>query len=94
MPVTRLAWGVRYFFRQEVNAIATEQIDTVIGRLARDKAFRMKYCQDPDRALEAHLSPEEIRAIKTGDGHRLDLLGAGESWDAFTREMCGQNPAD
>jgi hypothetical protein len=94
MATVQLACGVGYFVRQEVNAIATERIDTVIGRLARDKAFRMKYCQDPDRALESHLSPEEIRAIKTGDGHRLSLLGAGESWEAFTREMCGQNPAD
>lgn len=77
-----------------MSAIATDQIDTVIARLTRDTAFRIKYCQDPDRALESYLSPEEIRAIKTGDGHSLMRMGAGESWEAFTQGLCPQAPAD
>jgi hypothetical protein len=79
---------------QEVIAIATEQIETVIARLAQDKAFLMKYCQDPDKALEGYLSPAEILAIKTGDGHSLIQMGAGDSWEAFTRAVCGQHAGD
>ena len=76
--------------------IAIEQIETVIQRLSADKAFRVKYCQDPDAALEAYLSPEEIRAIKTGDGHRLTELGCGEKWEELTATLCGpeRGPAD
>jgi hypothetical protein len=76
-----------------VNAIAVEQIEAVIGRLAHDKAFRVKYCQDPDSTLEAYLTPEEIRAIKTGDGHRLTLMGC-EKWDELHAALCGSLPAD
>ena len=82
------------FCRQEVIAIATQHFETVIGRLTRDKAFRMKYCQDPDGTLSAYLSPEEIRALKTGDGHRLGLLGAGDSWHELTAALCGPDPGD
>lgn len=74
--------------------MAAQEIDSVIARLARDRAFRQKYCQDPDRALEAYLSPEEIRAIKTGDGLSLQRMGAGKGWDEFTQELCTQSPAD
>lgn len=72
-------------------AIATEQIETVIRRLATDKAFRMKYSQDPDGCLGAYLSPEEIQAIKTGDSHRLQQMGCG-SWDELITTLCGPNP--
>lgn len=72
--------------------IATEQIETVIGRLTRDKAFRIKYCQDPDGTLGSYLNPEEIRAIKTGDGHRLELMGCGDHWEELTAALCGPHP--
>lgn len=77
-----------------MNAIATEQVETVIGRLTRDRAFRVKYCQDPDGTLDAYLTPEEIRAIKTGDGHRLEVLGCGDKWAEFTAALCGGHPSD
>ncbi len=79
---------------RKVIGMATEQIDVVVGRLVRDKAFRMKYSQDPDRALESYLSPEEIRAIKTGDGHHLQLLGSGDRWTELTQALCGPHPTD
>jgi len=75
-----------------VIAIATEQIDAVIARLVNDKAFQMEYCRNPDAALEAYLTPDEIRAIKTGDGHRLAQLGCGESWPKLTAALCGPDP--
>ena len=75
-------------------AIATEQIETVIGRLTRDKAFRVKYCQDPDGTLEAYLTPEEIRAIKTGDGHSLAMMGCEQQIEHLTAAFCGPHPAD
>jgi hypothetical protein len=68
---------------QEVTAIAIEQIETVIGRLSNDKAFRVKYCQDPDRTLETFLTPEEIRAI-----------GCGQHWENLTAALCGPHPID
>lgn len=74
--------------------MATEQVETVITRLTQDKAFRIKYCQDPDGTLESYLSPEAIQAIKTGDGHRLTGMGAGDSWEAFTLNLCMQSPSD
>src|SRR5579884_2432217 len=50
------------------HCMATPQIEAVIERLAGDKAFRVKYCHNPDETLEAyHLTPDEIRYIKTGD---------------------------
>ena len=67
-------------------------MDLVIQRLSRDKAFRVKYCEDPDGTLEAYLSPEEIRAIKTGDGHMLTQLGCGERWEELTATLCGPHP--
>lgn len=75
-------------------AIAIEQIETVIGRLTHDKAFRVKYCQDPDTALESYLTPEEIRAIKTGDGHTLHRMGCGDKWEELTSALCGPHPGD
>jgi hypothetical protein len=77
-----------------VIAIATEQLETVVGRLTRDKAFRIKYCQDPDGTLESYLTPEEIRAIKTGDGHALHLLGCGDRWEELNAALCGPQPPD
>src|SRR5947209_2210364 len=83
-------WGLNHI--REVMVIAIEQIETVIGRLTHDKAFRVKYCQDPDATLEAYLTPEEIRAIKTGDGHRLGQLGGDLKWADLTAALCGPNP--
>jgi len=75
-------------------AIATAQIDAVIQRLSADPEFRVRYCQDPDKALESYLSPEEIRAIKTGDGHRLGQLGSDGKWADITTALCGPHPGD
>ena len=79
-------------WREEVIAIATQHIDTVIARLSNDRAFRMRFCQDPDAALESYLTPEEIRAIKTGDGYMLYRLGAGDRWEQLTEVLCGHDP--
>jgi hypothetical protein len=76
----------------EVITIAIESFDTVIQRLSRDRAFRVKYCENPDATLEGYLSPEEIRAIKCGDGHRLAQLGAGEKWEDLLKVLCGPHP--
>jgi hypothetical protein len=75
-----------------VSTIATEQFETVVSRLVNDQAFRMEYCRNPDAALEAYLTPEEIRAIKTGDGHRLSELGCGDQWSQLTAALCGPDP--
>jgi hypothetical protein len=69
--------------------MALQQIETVIQRLRTDTEFRAQYCQDPDGTLRAYLTPEEIRAIKTGDGHRLTELGCGEKWEELTATLCG-----
>jgi hypothetical protein len=77
---------------REVSAIATPQIEAVIDRLAVDKAFRVKYCQDPDEALGAyHLSSEEIKAIKTGDDRLLELID-GNKWEELIKALCGPHP--
>lgn len=73
-------------------AIAVEQLDAVIYRLSSDRAFWVKYCQDPDGTLESYLTPDEIRAIKSGDGHQLEQLGAGEKWERLTQALCGPHP--
>lgn len=73
-------------------AIATEQIETVVARLVNDKTFQMEYRRNPDAALEAYLTPDEIRAIKTGDGHLLSELGGGEQWPQLTAALCGPDP--
>jgi len=75
-----------------VIAIATLPLDTVIDKLSHDRAFRLKYCQSPDRALENFLSPDEIRAIKTGDGHAFDCAGQGEAFRRLTETLCGPDP--
>lgn len=72
--------------------MASEQIGTVIQRLSRDKAFKVKYCQNPDTALESYLTREEIQAIKTGDGHRLEVMGYGDHWEDLTETLCGPDP--
>jgi hypothetical protein len=73
--------------------MAIDEIESVIGRLTHDKAFRVKYCQDPDRALESYLSVEEIRTIKTGDGHNLARMGC-DRWDQLLASLCADVPAD
>jgi hypothetical protein len=65
----------------------------VIDRLSRDRAFRVKYCQDPDGTLAAYLTPEEIHAIKTGDGHGVSLVN-GTSWSDLTAALCSGQPCD
>jgi hypothetical protein len=77
-----------------VSAIAIQQLETVIARLTRDKAFRVKYCQDPDATLKAYLSPEEIQAVKTGDGHWLARMGCSEHMENLTAAFAGPHPAD
>jgi hypothetical protein len=75
-----------------VGAIATPQIEAVIDRLAVDRAFRMKYCQDPDGTLSAyHLTPEEVLAIKTGDDGLTQLV-TEEKWEELIRALCGPVP--
>jgi hypothetical protein len=77
-----------------VIAIATPQIEAVIERLSTDRAFRVKYCQDPDRTLRAsHLTPDEIQAFKTGDNHLMGLIADGK-WEEFIHALCGHNPGD
>ena len=72
--------------------MATPQIEAVIDRLSSDKAFRVKYCQDPDGTLRAyHLTPDEIRHIKTGDDRLLEVID-GERWDELVKALCGPNP--
>jgi hypothetical protein len=76
----------------EVTAIATPQIEAVIDRLATDKAFRVKYCQDPDSTLSAyHLSKDEIRCIKTGDDHLRALVDENK-WEELIQALCGSLP--
>lgn len=77
-----------------MSAIAIVQLETVIARLTRDKAFRARYCQDPDATLEAYLTPEEIQAIKTGDGHWLAKMGCSEHMENLTAAFAGPHPAD
>lgn len=77
---------------REVVAIAIEHIETVIHRLMQDSDFRVRYCQDPDAALRAYLTPTEIRAIKTGDGSRLGLHGQSSRWHELSARLCGTDP--
>ena len=83
---------MRCSFNREVITIAIEQVETVIERLSSDKAFRVKYCQDPDKTLESYLTPEEIHAIKTGDGHSFEVKGQGDAWRKITETLCGPDP--
>ena len=82
------------YVEQEVSTIATVSLETLIEKLSLDKSFRVKYCQNPDRTLENFLSPEEIRAIKTGDGHAFDQMGQGDAFSRLTQVLCGPNPSD
>jgi hypothetical protein len=75
-----------------VIAIAIAHIETVIERLTNDRAFRMKYCQDPDRTLRSYLSPAEIRAIKSGDSYLLGQFGTSVRWQQLTAALCGSDP--
>jgi hypothetical protein len=63
-----------------------------VTRLVNDQAFQTQYRQNPDATLEAYLTPDEIRAIKTGDGHRLTEWGCGEQWPLLTAALCGPDP--
>lgn len=64
----------------------------MIERLATDRAFRVKYCQDPDGTLGAyHLDAEEVRAIKTGDDTLRPLIEE-EKWSELISALCGPFP--
>lgn len=66
----------------------------MIERLSSDKAFRVKYCQDPDGTLSAyHLTPDEILAFKSGDDH-LAGLTSDQKWEDYIQALCGPNPGD
>jgi hypothetical protein len=83
---------VRHNVPEGGDAIAVEQIEAVMERLTGDRAFRVKYCQDPDETLAAYrLTPDEVRAIKAGDD-RLSHLVAEEKWEEFIKALCGPYP--
>jgi hypothetical protein len=73
--------------------VVVSSLEAVIGRLSRDRAFRVKYCQDPDGTLSSYLTPEEIRAIKTGDGHGLTRMDP-DFWSELTASLCADQPCD
>ena len=78
---------------REVIAIATPQLEAVIDRLTQDRAFRVRYCQDPDGTLGSyHLTPAEIKAIKIGDDDQLCRLITGEKWEELIHALCGELP--
>ena len=73
--------------------MAINQISAVIDRLQHDNSFRLRYCEDPDQALSTyHLTGSEVRALKTGDGLELELMGLGQKWDQFVQALCGPDP--
>lgn len=75
--------------------MAVNHVTAVIDRLQNDTAFRMQYCDDPDGVLSSYrLSGHEVRALKTGDGFELELMGLGEKWDEFVGAVCGPHPCD
>lgn len=74
-------------------SLAVNQISAVIDRLQTDTTFRIEYCADPDRALSGYrLSGNEVRALKTGDGLELELMGLGQKWDEFVAALCAPDP--
>jgi invasion protein IalB len=75
--------------------MAVNPVSAVIDRLQADQSFRVEYCEDPDNALASyHLDSEDLHALKTGDGLRLELMGLGEKWSEFVAALCGPNPGD
>ena len=75
--------------------VAVNQISAVIDRLQADPAFRTQYSVDPDSVLSSYrLSGNEARALKTGDGHELELMGLGDKWDVFVQAVCGPHVGD
>lgn len=77
----------------EVGSMAVSQITAVIDRLQEDNAFRVDYRNDPDQALSPYLlSGDEVHALKSGDGHELELMGLGQKWDEFVQALCGPHP--
>ena len=77
---------------EEVVPIALDPVETVIHRLMQDSEFRVQYCQNPDVALRAYLTPAEIRAVKTGDGSMLGVLGRSARWQELSARLCGIDP--
>jgi len=76
-------------------SVAVNQMSAVIDRLHTDPAFRTQYRDNPDTALSTYkLTGPEARALKTGDGHHLELLGLGEKWDVFVEAVCGPYVGD
>jgi hypothetical protein len=73
--------------------MAVDQISKVIDRLGKDTSFRGEYRADPDRALSPYrLSGDEMRALKSGDGPELELMGLGHKWTEFVEALCGPHP--
>jgi len=73
--------------------VAVEQVSAVIDRLRTDNGFRVQYCADPDEALSRYaLDGDDLRALKTGDGLHLELMGLGQKWDQFVEALCGPHP--
>lgn len=71
------------------------QLSAVVDRLQHDTSFRSQYCSDPDSALSAFsLTPDEVHALKTGDGLPAERVGCGQQWDSFVRTLCGPDPGD
>lgn len=58
----------------------------------KDRSFRQKYCQDPDGTLAAYLTPDEIQAIKSGDGWLLGQYGRSRRWQEWAAGLCGSDP--
>jgi 3'-phosphoadenosine 5'-phosphosulfate sulfotransferase len=74
-------------------AMAVDHIVEAIDRLQQDSRLRLQYRQDPDQALAIYqLSPDERRALKTGDGFELELMGLGQKWSEFVETLCGPYP--
>ena len=75
--------------------MAVNHVTAVIDRLQSDNAFRLRYRDDPDAVLSSYrLTGNEVRALKTGDGFELELMGLGQKWDEFVNAICGPHPGD
>ncbi len=73
--------------------MAVNAVSAVVHRLQNDTGFRSQYVTNPDQALSAYkLSGDETRALKTGDGFHLELMGLGKEWCDFVETVCGPHP--
>lgn len=54
-------------------------VESVVNKAMTDESFRKQLKENPDTALRGFdLTPEEIAALKTGDGSKLHDLGVDE----------------